>query len=387
MVAGRRPQGIGTLTERPAGSGKWQWRLRLKNDPVTGKPRRLTRTIEAKSLSAAEAKARKLLAEMEKDPIGSAAPMSVVFREWMRYSEADKWSPHTIDWNQRAIDNVLNPAIGDIPVNRLTAWDLDNLYVKLLAKPLSPSTVRKYHAVVSAALGKAKKWGWIDDDPARRASPPKIPRRRLTVPTPDEIGQIISELEAINPVYGLAAYLAARTGLRRGEVCALRWSDWHDGVIEVSASLYRVKGETGIKSTKTDEERLVLVTSDLAFALERRRATSEQLAESFECAIAPEAFILSAWPDGSRPINPDSLTSAFSRTAKALGLGHVHFHSLRHFAATEMRAAGTSPQDAAKALGHADPTMTLNVYAHPTTDRLRAAFEAVSKALEPPAHD
>ena len=53
----------------------------------------------------------------------------------------------------------------------------------------------------------------------------------------------------------------------------------------------------------------------------------------------------------------------------------------------EMLAAGTSPQDAAKALGHADPTMTLNVYAHPTTDRLRAAFEAVSKALEPPAHD
>ena len=64
-------------------------------------------------------------------------------------------------------------------------------------------------------------------------------------------------------------------------------------------------------------------------------------------------------------------------------MAHVHFHSLRHFAATEMLAAGVSPQDAAGVLGHVNPTMTLNVYAHSTAERQRAAMEAIGNALNP----
>jgi integrase len=93
------------------------------------------------------------------------------------------------------------------------------------------------------------------------------------------------------------------------------------------------------------------------------------------CELDDECFILSWWPDGTRPLNPDSLSSAFTRTAKELDLGHVHLHSLRHFAATEMLAAGVSPKDTAHVLGHANPTMTLQrLPAHSTVDRQRAAF-------------
>jgi len=382
-VASRRSNGIGTLTERPTGSGKWRWRVRLGVDPVTGEPRRLSRTIEAKTRSAAEKQARQILAELEAEPVGSEAPMSKVFAEWMRHCEARGRSPHTLDWNRRAVANVIGPAIGDVPLNELSPRHLDHLYDELIAKPLSPPTVRRYHAVISAALTQAKKWGWIDSNPAERATVPEPTHKALVVPTPDEIREIISALEEVNPVYGLAAYLAARTGLRRGELCALKWADWADGVIDVSASLYRVRGETGTKGTKTGRERLIRTTSDVDFALGQRRNDADAIAASAGCELGPDAYILSSWPDGSQPVNPDSLSSAFSRTAKHLGMAHVHFHSLRHFAATEMLAAGVSPQDAAGVLGHVNPTMTLNVYAHSTAERQRAAMEAIGKALNP----
>lgn len=350
---------------------------------MTGKPRRVTRTFEAKSRSAAETKARKLLAEIEAVPLGSDAPVADVLAEWLRHVEARGRSPHTIDSNRRAVENVIVPAIGSIPLNLLTAKHLDSFYDQLLGKPLSPATVRRYHAVVSAALSQAVKWGWIDLNPAERATPPEVPHKELVVPTPDEIQRILSAIQEMNPVYGMAAFLAAMTGARRGELCALRWCDYSDGVIDISASLYRVAGVSGTKSTKTGRGREVFVIGPAQAALASWRTQCEALAAKTGCELAEDAYIFSSWPDGSRPINPDSLSSAFTRTAKALGLSHIHLHSLRHFAATEMLAAGVSPREAATVLGHANPTMTLNVYAHSTAERQRAAMEAIGKALKP----
>lgn len=381
-MATRRSQGVGSLAERPPGSGRWQWRMRLGADPVTGEPQRITRSFDAKTRAAAERQVRKWIDELEAEPLGSGAPMSALFTEWLRHIEARGRSPRTVDSNRRAVEKVLNPAIGKIPISSLSAKHLDNLYDQLLAKPLSPSTVRRHHAVVSAALNQAVKWGWVDVNEAMRASVPESSRKSLVLPKPEEIQQIVSALQELKPAFGMAAFLAAATGARRGELCALQWKDYRDGVLDISASLYRLNGETGIKGTKTGRERLVPVVGGAQAALATWRTECEAKAAEVDLDLLPEAYILSSWPDGSRPINPESLSSAFSRTAKALGLSHVHLHSLRHFAATEMMAAGVSPRDTADVLGHASPVMTLNVYAHSTADRQRAALEAVDRALE-----
>lgn len=325
---------------------------------------------------------RKWIAELEAEPLGTDAAMATLFDEWLRHIEARGRSPRTVDSNRRSVENVLNPAIGTIPVGKLTAKHLDSLYDQLLAKPLSPSTVRRHHAVVSAALNQAVKWGWVDVNEATRATPPESARKALVLPKPEEIQQIVSALQDLNPVFGMAAFLAAATGARRGELCALRWQDYREGALDISASLYRLNGETGIKGTKTGRERMVPIVGGAQVALAAWHQRCVDLAAEVDLELLPEAYILSSWPDGSRPINPETLSSAFSRTAKQLGLSHVHLHSLRHFAATEMLAAGVSPKDAADVLGHANPTMTLNVYAHSTADRQRAALEAINRALE-----
>ena len=384
-MAARRPQGIGTLTERPRGSGKWQWRMRLGNDPVTGQARRIVRTFDAKTPAAAEKRVRAMLAEIEATPTeGGNVTLRVLFDEWTRHIEVRKASPHTLERNARTIATVFAPLL-DVPISKITVRQLDGIYGEMLGRGLAASTVRRHHAVIASAFTRAVKWDWIDENrnPTARVSLPEQPKRALVVPELPEIQAIVSGLDEMNPTYGMAAFLAAATGCRRGELCALRWTDYSDGVLDVSASLYRVAGVTGTKGTKTGVGRRVRVVGLAQGQLEAWRATCEDKAAEAGCELADDSYILASWPDGSRPVNPDSLSSAFSRTAKALGLSHVHFHSLRHFAATEMLAVGGSPKDAAEALGHASPIMTLNVYAHSTEDRQRELMEAVGRALDP----
>ena len=381
----KRAQGIGSLTERPPGSGKWLWRLRVGTDPVDGSPRRISRTIDAKTRAAAEKKARAFLAEIEASPAsGSAAPVSALLNEWFRHSEALGRSPATSYKNRRIIDTVLIPALGDVPIDQLTPRHIDMFATNLLtsSKPVSASTVRRYVAVLSAALNRAVKWGWILKNPVDQATLPKSPHKTVSAPSVEEVQAIIADIQSHNEVHGMAAFLAVSTGLRRGEVCALRWADYVDGKLIVRRSVYKAGKEYGLKSTKTGRERTVPIVGGLEVGLVRWRARCEVLAAQVDVEMSPDAFIVSPWPDGSRILNPDTLSSAFSRSATSLGLSHIHVHSLRHFAATEMLAAGVSAKDAAEVLGHANATMTLNVYAHSTFERQTAAMQALGSVLD-----
>ena len=379
----RREQGTGSLRERPAGSGRWEFQIRLGIDQVTGDARRVTRVFYAKSKSAARKQADDFRKTLAAEPTeGSDVSLRLLFTEWTRHVEAAGHSPHTLERNARTIETVYAPLL-DLPISAITVRQLDGIYDEMLVRGLSPSTVRRHHAVIASAYHQAREWQWIaeDRDPTKRIRLPRQQKKELEVPTLAEIQDILAALNAMNPVYEMAAFLAAATGCRRGELCALRWSDYSGRAINVSASLYRVGGVTGTKGTKSDRERTVPIVGPAQVALDAWRETCAQQAVDAGSELADDAFILSSWPDGSRPLNPDSLSSAFTRAAKATGHTHVHFHSLRHFAATEMLAGGAAPQDAAKALGHADTTMTLNVYAHSTEDRLRAVMESVGRAL------
>jgi len=191
-------------------------------------------------------------------------------------------------------------------------------------------------------------------------------------------------MQAENEVYAMAIMVAMVTGARRGEICALRWSDLEGDLLTFRTSIFVAGKSQGVKTTKTGRERGVVLGERSVDVLLAWRRRCEAVAAEAEVQLLDDAFILSRWPDGSRFLNPDSLSAAFSRVAGSVGCSHVHLHSLRHFAATELLASGVSPQDAASVLGHANPTMTLNVYAHATTERLRAAGGVLDRALEGP---
>lgn len=372
-MATRRSYGTGSLVERPEGSGRWMFRYVAGVDPLTGKPRRMSRTIVAKNKTAAQAQARRILADVTTESLGTSAPMRQLLAEWMKFQSGRGRSPTTLAGYQSLIDLHVNPAIGDTTIGNLTTHQLDNLYSRCTRSGLSPRTVRNVHSVISAALNQAVRWSWVERNPALQATLPQARPLKIVAPTAEQARQLIAACQEMDEVLGAFVFLSAGTGCRRGEVAALRWSSVQNGLLLIDHSAYSIKGSTGLKSTKSGRERVVHLDPAVQQWLANWRRRCDVRASEWAVTLSTESFILSSRPDGSSIVSLDLISREVSKVAKGLGMGGIHLHSLRHFAATEMLAAGVSPRDTAEMLGHADPSLTLRVYAHSTAERQKAA--------------
>jgi integrase len=284
---------------------------------------------------------------------------------------------------------VIFPEFGDIKIIQLTPRHLDEWYRKLStgegrSRPLKATSIRRHHAVLSAALSQAVRWGWIERNPAERAQPPTLERSELRVPTSEEVRTLLATASARHERWGMLLALAVLTGARRGELCALRWTDVEGASIRFRRSLYRAGTDRGEKTTKTGRQRRVSIAPAgqalLADWLQKCRAAADEA----DVELVEDAFVVSMLPDCSRPMNPDTLSSVVHKLCTDIGIPHVHLHSLRHFAATEMLASGIDPRNAAEVLGHANPSLTLGVYRHATEERQHTAAEVLGRMLDVP---
>jgi integrase len=386
--ASRRPKGTGTVRQR--GPGKWQLRIFTGTDPQTGHPVQINKLIEAKNKTEAQNKLRAWQQELERaQPIGASnVTIRTLVEEWLRHSQARGRAPRTIHDAKRSAETVIYPEFGDIKIVDLTTRHLDEWYRKLTTgegrdRALKPTSIRRHHAVLSAALSQAVRWGWLDRNPVERAQPPKLERTELRVPTPDEVRALVAAARKRSEQWGMLLTLAVLTGARRGELCALRWSDIEGNRIRVAHSLYRAGEDRGEKRTKAGRERWVTLAPFGVDLIETWRQQCIAISANAEVDLVHDAFLVSVLPDGSRPINPDTLSSVVHKLCADLDMPHVHLHSIRHFAATEMLAAGIDPRNAAEILGHANPSLTLGLYGHATDERQRQAAEVLEQVLSP----
>ncbi len=168
--------------------------------------------------------------------------------------------------------------------------------------------------------------------------------------------------------------VAANTGARRGEVCALRWCDVDLDARVVTISRSVVKGAGGgaaIRQTKTGIVGQTAISEQAADVLGELREVRKQAASSVGVRLAKTAFVWSQDVGGARPVYPDTMTARFARVRDEVGLGHVQLRHLRHFAATQLLSAGVDVRTVAGRLRHARPATTLNRYAAwvPARDR------------------
>jgi len=353
-------------------------------DPVTGKTLRRSITIEAKSKTAAQTIARKLLAELGTKSVETTRTINYLLSEWMKFQLDRGRSPTTLNGYQSLIDHHISSAIGLVKISDLTAHHLDTFYGKCTREGKGARTVRNIHRVISAAMNQAVKWGWIESNPAFKATLPTAAPLKIDAPSPEQTRQLITACQDRSDVLGAFVFLAAVTGCRRGEIAALRWSSLQNGLFIINESAYSVKGDTGVKATKSGRERAVHLDQVVLDWLAHWRSRCESNAKEWGVELTPNAFILSSLPDGSRFVNLDTMTREVRKVAGQLGMGSIHLHSLRHFAATELLAAGISPRDAAEMLGHADPSLTLRVYSHANTKRQRDAAGVLARVVRTP---
>jgi integrase len=182
-----------------------------------------------------------------------------LFEEFLTFSATRGRAPTTLREYRNVFDRFFLPSIGKIPIQSLTSFDLDVLYTEAMRRdlPFASTTIKKYHAVISVALGQAVKWGWIPANPARSVSIPHVPLIHRTLPTPEEVARLIRECTDCDPQLGAFVLLGAITGCRRGELAGLRWSDVQEHQILVRRSIYVLDGAVHVKSTKSGRERSV----------------------------------------------------------------------------------------------------------------------------------
>jgi integrase len=174
---------------------------------------------------------------------------------------------------------------------------------------------------------------------------------------------------------------------RRGELCAVRWSDvdLDQGGVLIAGGIVRVPGESLVdKATKTHAKRRVAIGADTVELLRAHRLAQAKDALACGTTLAAHAYVFSHAPDGSAPINPDGITHRFRRLARRLGV-HCRLHDLRHFMVTQLVAGGVDWRTVAGRAGHTDGHMTLGTYAHFQQAQDRQAAEFMDKLLVPSA--
>jgi integrase len=350
-------------TKRKRRDGVWEVRVFLGTDPVTGKPRQLSKTVHG-SAREADAVMRDLIDnQVPSGPAGLGQTVGTLIDHWLEECGRVDLSPTTIRNYRAQVERHIRPALGTIPLTRLTAKDLDGLYGSLKASGMSPKTIRNYHAILSSALHQAERWGWVRRNVAELAKPPRVTPKRVKAPSVDEVRRIIEAGEGRDPRLAPLLMLGALTGMRRGEMCALRWTDvdLELGRVAVERSVVCVPGGLAEKTTKTDRDRAVALDEVGVALLRRHRAQVDGWAEAAGTVVPEEGFVFSPYMDGSKPFRPDNVTGFFYRIRNELGLRNVRLHDLRHFTATQLIGAGVDVRTVAGRLGHSDPSVTLRV--------------------------
>lgn len=271
----------------------------------------------------------------------------------------------------------------------------------LTHRPLSPGSIRQVHAIIRGALGQAVKWEWVDRNVALLASPPKLRRQPVRPPTVATVLLLMAAAEEEDRDLGMAVRLAAATGARRGELCALRWSDvdLDAGVVRIARAVVEVRGKGTIaKSTKSYAERSVSLDDSTVEALKEFQLFQEERAAEYPLGrcddprsvtgdfwpnVRHDAFILSRSPFGWRPWTPSNLSATWAAHCKRHGAAGIRLHDLRHFSVTTLLDAGVPLHAVSARHGHSSASTTSDIYGHPVDGRDRQAANLMGRALNP----
>ncbi len=321
----------------------------------------------------------------EPNPAGDTVTFGELLDEWMTFKEADR-SPTTISRYRIAIRLHLTPALGQVPISQLTPKAFDDLYRAQLER-LSPATVLKHHLIARAALDKAVRWGWLERNPADRAEAPRARRRPMRPPSGEEVARLLALAEVVDLTFAVVLRVGAATGARRGELCALRWTDvdLEAKTLTIERGIVMVKRGVAERPTKTHNRRKVALDDGTVAALESHRERTRMAAQEHGVELAADAFVFSRRPGGTHPIRPDNCTTTFERLRNRAGLSGFSFKdATRHLAATRLIGAGVDVRTVAGRLGHARASTTLDVYAHFLPARDREAAEILGALLDRP---
>jgi len=291
--------------------------------------------------------------------------------------------------------NTVYSALKGNAVNEATAQSIAealSVPVELLFKPgegadrvLSNKTIANHHRLISSILERAVKWQLIYSNPCSRVEVPKVTRKEARYLDEHQAAQLLNALQPEPLKYRAIITLLLYSGMRRGELCGLEWSDvdFDNDLIDINKSSLYLK-ERGIfdDETKTEASKRVIKLPGVAMQL----LGDWKIEQKYEAYALGDRWensgkIFTQW-DG-KPIHPDTITTWFKRFIKKNDLPDITVHSLRHTNATLLIASGTDLRTVSKRLGHSNITTTGNIYTHAIQTADERAADLLGDILTP----
>jgi integrase len=372
----------GHIRQRTPGS--WELRYGLPRGP-DGKRRTATLTFRGSKKEAA-AKLRELMGAVDKGLHVDKRKLNV--EDHVR-ARIDHWRSMGRIGGRCAehyytLLVLIRPELGSIEIQQLTTMDVERWHAKMRQRGLAARTMRAAHALLARALSEALRHNLVVRNVAREQGPPTVePSPAVTaVPNAEQIKTFLERL-ADDP-WRVPVIVALYCGLRRGEQLALRWNrvDLDGAKMQIVEALDETKA-TGITvktpKTKAGRRTISLPTIVCETLREHRKA---QLERCLLLGLGKPADDAPVFPnENGGMLSPHAFTQRWRRKAKALGMPDLNWHNLRHAHASMLISAGVPPTTVAARLGHANPMVTLTVYAHLFDRDDAAAAAAIDKAL------
>ena len=316
------------------------------------------------------AQARRALREfrLSQDTNQQVPPRSTTLNQWLEYWMTEVIIPNraetTVYGYRKIIENHLSEALGSVPIQKLSPQQLQQYYNMLMRdKGLAPNTVRRHHDLLSCCLHFAMRQDVILRCPTERVEPPRVIPKEARFYSPENLKRLYTLVEG--HWLELIVKLAGSLGLRREEICGLRWEsvDFDLRKLHIKAARTAAGANIVLKETKNRSSTRVLHMTDEIFRLlkrERVRQTENRLAMG---AAWPDSGLVAVDSKGA-PYSPNAVSLAFTRFIRHNGLPAITLHGLRHTFATVASAQGAPLFDIGKALGHSTPSTTGRIYTH-----------------------
>lgn len=378
-MAGKRGEyGAGSKVE--IAPGKWRFVVSAGIDPATGKRRQPSRTFYGNKTEANRALAE-FVNEVGHRPQVAGITVAEMLRAFMREAEL---APTSRADYKRVIASILEPRLGSMLLAKVTPPVIDRTWREAATAGISAHRIARAHTVLSAAFRQAMRRGWTETNPARAAAPRPPERPAVRSPGSATLRALLAAVAADVELHTWLR-LSVVTGARRGEVLALRWDDIDQDAsrltIRRSVSYTPATGVT-IKATKTNRERTVALDPQTLAVLDELRTARVEGAALTGLPFPDAGFVLAMDPEGLTPWRPDLATHRFGRIRQRVpGADKYRLHDIRHAAASLLLAAGHDLRTVADRLGHARPSVTLEIYAATLPESERAAARTMGDLL------
>ena len=373
---------------RQRGPGSWELKYDIGRDPVTG--RRIIKYATVRGTKRdAQRELRARLNAVDKGVHADAGKMTFAdwLNEWLA-GAAHTVSPTTHEVYSIIVTRHLAPAFGELLLSKLTPMHIQAYYTRALASGrldgkggLSPQTVRHHDRLLNVALKRARALRLIATNPVEDVTCPKVERKEIEILDDDEALRLIT---AVRPTRLYAPiFLALATGLRRGELLGLRWSDVNldRSELTVTHSLEQTKAGLRLKEPKTKSgRRKIALSGTIVDVLRQHKIACLQERIALGLGNNPKAFVFGR-PDNGEAQSPCNFSKAFSRIAARAGLGHITLHALRHTHITNLLREGVHPKIASERAGHSSISVTLDIYSHAVPGLQEDAAARIDGAL------